>query len=122
MKYEYFPGTGAAGVQLILRATSPEDQRFLTYLRNYTMGKDKPSIRVTGSEHVDANVPGLPDRPVLALSMTFEMPSGEPWIPAPGETVDPNVRVRTESSPGHARRGASSVHRGSDPSKEIVTR
>lgn len=101
MKYEYIaadPVTGK-GLQIIPRATTQEDQRFLTYLRNYLMGTTL-KLRVTGCEHQEQSIPGLPDRPALALSLTLETEDGKPYIPQLGETLDPNAFVRQTGNPG----------------------
>jgi hypothetical protein len=94
MKYEYQPEEGAAGVQIILRATSPEDLRFLTMLREYLRGRGL-KLRVTGSEHSDVSVPGCLPMPALALSVTLEHSDGRPYIPAPGEVLDPTKFVKS---------------------------
>jgi hypothetical protein len=93
MRYEYQPEGGEAGVQIILRAGSSEDLRFLTMLREYLSGRGL-RLRVTGSEHSDVVVPGCLPKPALALSVTLEHADGRPYIPSPGEVLDPNKFVR----------------------------
>lgn len=97
MKYEFLPGDPdiGKGFEWILTASSTEDQRFLTMLRDICMGaKIRP--RVTGEKHLEKNLPGLPDRPVIALSMTLEDEKGTPYFPKKGQSVDPSQFVNAK--------------------------
>jgi hypothetical protein len=101
VKYEYFPGDpdSGKGFQWILTASSQEDQRFLSILRDVCMGSPiRP--RITGEKHLEKNVPGLPDRPVIALSLTLENANGKPYFPQRGQSMDPSQHVSSEANPG----------------------
>lgn len=96
MKFEYIAKTTEKGTRYIMRPSDPEDGRaemkFLTILRDLGL-KEGVTFRVTGAEHVNKDVAGIPPKPVVALSIELIEPAGEEE-PAPQlDPLDPNART-----------------------------
>lgn len=92
MNSEYVPAnSGNPHTRYILGAQTPDEQKFLTVMRDLALREDKSIVLVVdGAEWVDTKIPGMQPNPVVRLSLHLEHRNGAAFVPKAGQLVDPN--------------------------------
>lgn len=100
MKPEYVPSnSGNPHSRYIIGAQNGEEQKLMTILRDLALREDKNVVLVIdGAEWVDKKIPGMPPNPVTRLSFHLEYRNGSPFVPKPGQNVDPSKYVSEHST------------------------